>query len=340
MNAPRRPDSRNAVSEAALAAEHWRRELQGMDPHPALQAVTAADLQAAFARVAWFGPTDDRRDPWLGAQLHTLQRANARRVCYLIGAAAVGPTRDGRSALHSARYGEYHNLCRDERFWDQPSVLERDGEAAGGYGYTGLLVSDRHVLTCWHGWESFSHRAHVAIFGYAMTARSDATPAVDARAVVPIAPYPWRQPAGEGRFAQDCSRDWVVLELAQPVAAARRVAPLRLASPQLGVECYTLGHPCGLPVKLADRARVLAVGDGYFRTDLDTFTGNSGSPVFDARTHALIGLVSEGQKDQGDFEPSPARGCYVSNRIDRHVTGQLSVPVTCFADALQTSGSA
>ena len=73
---------------------------------------------------------------------------------------------------------------------------------------------------------------------------------------------------------------------------------------------------------------------GAFRTSLDTFVGNSGSPVFDAGSDALVGRVVEGPKGQDDFEPAPARRCYVTNRIDGPAEGQLSVSAGCFAHAI------
>lgn len=326
---------------AAARAEAWRRSLHGMRPRAQLQQLDLDALRELAGEsspspelqpAAWFGPMDDRRDPLAGGPLPGAIRERARRTCYLIGAAAVATRRDGQVKLHSAGYGEYHNLCRDERFWSQPCVIERDGEALGGYGYTGLLIAPDLVLTCWHGWEAFSYRPHLALFDYALHADSRGPEWLSAEAVVEVAPYPERRPGGAAMTPaadDDASRDWVVLRLARPVRHLGTLAPLPLGTAASGDAVYTLGYPCGLPLKLADGAEVLTAGPRGFRANLDTFTGNSGSPVFDARTHALVGMVVEAQKGEGDFEPSPARGCYVTNRVDSHITGQLAVPASC-----------
>ncbi len=351
---------------AALRAEHWRRHVAGLAPHRRLAALDDATLAARLAAlpggddardaravagasanapqlapVAWFGPTDDRRDPWLDPDLAPAARRHAERTCYLIGTAAIATRSAGRLRLHHATYGEYHSLCRDDPFWDQPVALERLDGAPTDFGYTGYLLDAQTVLTCWHGWEHFSARAQVAVFGYARRdAHGDPLERPVAH-VLPVAAQPASDPgpaatgtSGIATPRGGSARDWVLLRLEHPVTHLGALAPPPLALPRAGRAVYTLGHPCGLPLKLADGARVLAVEGATFRADLDTFTGNSGSPAFDAATHALVGLVLEGQKDEGDFEPVPARGCYVARQVGRHLVGQSGVTTAAFAAAV------
>lgn len=346
---------------AALRAEHWRRHVAGLAPHPRLADLDDAALAARLAMlpaagevvadpfataprvapVAWFGPTDDRRDPWLAEEVPAAARRHAERTCYLVGAAAIATRRAGRLRLHHATYGEYHSLCRDDPFWDQPVALERLDGVPTDFGYTGYLVDAQTVLTCWHGWEHFSSRAQVAVFGYARRDAQADPLELPVSQVLPVAARPVSDP-GAAPVAADSAarprggspRDWVLLRLEHPVTHLGALEPPALALPRTGRAVYTLGHPCGLPLKLADRARVLAVDGASFRSDLDTFTGNSGSPVFDAASHALVGLVLEGQKDEGDFEPVPARGCYVAHQVGRHLVGQLGVTTAAFAAAV------
>jgi len=63
---------------------------------------------------------------------------------------------------------------------------------------------------------------------------------------------------------------------------------------------YVLGFPSGLPLKMADRAFVRAVSPkGYFVSNLDTFGGNSGSPVLNSNTHRVEGILVRGETDYG-----------------------------------------
>jgi hypothetical protein len=284
-------------------------------------------------RVAWFAPRDDRRDPAAVADWPAARRAHAARICYLVGASAVAARRAGRVSLHHEPYGAYNGLCRGEPFWDQPVVTERAGGASGDFGYTGYLVSEDTVLTCWHGWAYFSGRAQFAVFGYALRADGSVATELPASQLRAVAAYPAIKPPPAASRGS-CSGDWVLLRLEHPVTHLGPIAPPRVEAPRPGRAVYTLGHPGGLPLKVADGATILGVSVGAFRTTLDTSAGNSGSPVFDALTDALVGLVVEGQKGQDDFEPSPARRCYVEHRIDAPMTGQLSVPAGCFASAV------
>ena len=65
-----------------------------------------------------------------------------------------------------------------------------------------------------------------------------------------------------------------------------------------GDEIYMLGHPMGLPQKLAINADISDNSHhGYFYTSLDSFQGNSGSPVFNYQTHRIIGVLVSGFVD-------------------------------------------
>ena len=69
---------------------------------------------------------------------------------------------------------------------------------------------------------------------------------------------------------------------------------------------FVIGHPVGLPLKVAAGASVRDAGKiGYFVADLDTFGGNSGSPVFNTATKKIEGILVRGDTD---FIKSPA-GC-------------------------------
>ena len=67
-----------------------------------------------------------------------------------------------------------------------------------------------------------------------------------------------------------------------------------------------IGHPVGLPLKISAGASVRDASKvGYFVADLDTFGGNSGSPVFNTATKLIEGILVRGDDD---FLASPA-GC-------------------------------
>lgn len=59
-----------------------------------------------------------------------------------------------------------------------------------------------------------------------------------------------------------------------------------------------IGHPSGLPTVIADNAYVRENdNDFFFRANLDTFGGNSGSAVFNAETGVVEGILVRGERD-------------------------------------------
>lgn len=63
-------------------------------------------------------------------------------------------------------------------------------------------------------------------------------------------------------------------------------------------EIYMVGHPMGLPQKVALNASITN-GDpaSCFYTSLDAYQGNSGSPVFNFETNKVIGVLVSGMTD-------------------------------------------
>lgn len=271
------------------------------------------------------------RDPGFGAPLPTAVRLHLQRVCYLIGDAAIATRSASRLRLHHQVNGNFNGLCPQQPWWCQPIVIERSGEAFGSFGYSGYLLAPDLVLTCWHGWEHFQHARQLAIFDYLARHGCDVPVQLPPQAAVAIEPVPVLG-AEAGGDAPRCAGDWAVLRLAQRVG--RPVDAVAPAEPRLGGGAYVLGHPLGLPAKLTERGTILGVDGATFRIDVDTYTGNSGSPVFDADSHALIGIVVEGSPGAGDFTPQPRGQCYEYQRGGAKSGGTLCVAVSCFASRL------
>ena len=65
-----------------------------------------------------------------------------------------------------------------------------------------------------------------------------------------------------------------------------------------GEQLVVMGHPSGLPLKVASNAWVRDNSDEiFFVTNLDTFGGNSGSAVFNAKTGVVEGILVRGEND-------------------------------------------
>jgi V8-like Glu-specific endopeptidase len=72
-------------------------------------------------------------------------------------------------------------------------------------------------------------------------------------------------------------------------------AELEFKSPKVGDRVYVLGYPLGLPLKLSDDSLVThsRVLKNSFRHELDTFSVNSGSPIFNSN-NKIVGVHVRG----------------------------------------------
>jgi len=84
-----------------------------------------------------------------------------------------------------------------------------------------------------------------------------------------------------------------------------------------GDELVMIGHPSGLPTKIAAGAEVIAKTDGYFHANLDAFGGNSGSAVINATSGEVEGILVRGKRD---YKYDSSARCYRPNQLDDNQT--------------------
>lgn len=105
--------------------------------------------------------------------------------------------------------------------------------------------------------------------------------------------------------------DFAIIQLDRPVTDR---LPLKVNFEKLQVseekEIAVIGYPSGLPQKIADNAKIKEVVKFGCKTNLDTYGGNSGSPVFDKSSGDIIGILLRGQDD---FIFDSTNKCFRSN---------------------------
>lgn len=104
--------------------------------------------------------------------------------------------------------------------------------------------------------------------------------------------------------------------------------PLLFSNPQTGSSLAVIGHPEGGVKKIADACKVEKRADFAFYHQCDTFSGNSGSPVFNLDNHHLVGILVAGRTDKN------ADG---NNRVYRYgheIATDLSIFQRQFVDVL------
>lgn len=61
---------------------------------------------------------------------------------------------------------------------------------------------------------------------------------------------------------------------------------------------FMIGHPLGLPQIVSNSSEIVeSENSHFFKTKLDSFEGNSGSPVFNSKTFEVEGILVRGEED-------------------------------------------
>lgn len=179
----------------------------------------------------------------------------------------------------SQTLGKTYNLCAGQAFYEQPIV---------GTG-TAFIFSEKSMMTAKHVFER-DVKDYVVVFGYNIVQNNGVVEVFfDKNNLY----YPTKilHSADEldvVEFEVDRNFDRKALEYENSLKA------LKAASNEI----YMIGHPCGLPMKVALNATIEKnPHQQYFYTTLDSYQGNSGSPVFNFYTHKVIGVLVSGDKD-------------------------------------------
>lgn len=186
-------------------------------------------------------------------------------------------------------------VCESEPFANQPAAAN----------CSGFLVSENTLVTAGHCMTSQSKCSSYSwVFDYKVDASSDSEVVVDKSSV-----YKCKSIVSQNLDSVTMN-DYAVIEL-EKVVTDREPLTLRSGGkPVVGDELVVIGHPSGLPTKVADGGVVRSVNDVYLVASLDTYGGNSGSAVFNATDGVVEGILVRGATD---YVYDSSKGCRVSN---------------------------
>lgn len=106
--------------------------------------------------------------------------------------------------------------------------------------------------------------------------------------------------------------DYSLVKLDRVVEGRKPLRIRRLGKIDSKESLFVLGHPMGLPLVYTPNGNIRSnIGLNSFVTNLDTFSGNSGSPVLNASTNMVEGILVKGEEDL-DYDVE--LGCY-KNRV-------------------------
>ena len=186
------------------------------------------------------------------------------------------------SRLQTEPYGTGNGLCKEEPFYDQVTAAFCSGS----------LVAPDIIMTAGHCVTSESACADVKfVFGFAVTEKDKMPLTVATKDV-----YGCKQLLGREQINDGA--DWALVKLDRPVTG-HKVLRLNLTGAIANkTPIVVIGHPAGLPTKIAGGSEVRdASRTGYFVANLDTYGGNSGSAVFNAKTGLVEGILVRGEND-------------------------------------------
>lgn len=227
--------------------------------------------------------TDDRIDVY--------REGNAARVswaastCAIVYASDLTHEGDGTYTLDTYAYTVYGvGACAGEPFGTQPTAAFCSGFMVG----TDLIATAGHCV-------SASELPQIRfLFGFDMRNASDPVLSFSGGQVytgVEVVHH-----GGTGEY------DHAIVRMDRAITApgAKSLELRRTGSLAANETVGVIGHPSGLPKKIAFGANTVVRDNsaaGYFVANLDTYGGNSGSPVFNAVSGAVEGILVRGDQD-------------------------------------------
>lgn len=190
---------------------------------------------------------------------------------------------------------EIGRLCEDEKFIDQKVIANCSASLIG----TDTILSSAHCFTEDHPGRTCQDYA--VVFDYALLNQDDPY-------FIPDENMYFCEEMIYYNFAMDFSEDIMTFRLNRPVLD-RPLIQLKEEKPELQDELTMIGYPLGIFQKFVDGGvvRTLEHDRLTFKHNLDTFSVNSGGPVFDASSGQQVGVLVRGTGM--NFQRKPEREC-------------------------------
>ncbi len=257
-------------------------------------------------RIDVYEETDPQRLAWTAS------------TCALIDVSRMTQQPDGSWIISSP--GAYirgdRPACEWEPFGDQPTAAF----------CSGFVVGEDLIATAGHCYNTYPLGNVLFVFGFRMLDATTPRLAFLESEVYQGVEFVSRESSG--------NLDHCIVRVDRPITAPGAVPlPLRRHDViQPGTFVGVIGHPSGLPMKIAFGNTFVrdASNPYYFVANLDTYGGNSGSPVFNAAGGIVEGILVRGAPDF-----ILRTDCFESNVYDNDGgRGEDVTKTTVFAEAV------
>jgi hypothetical protein len=255
----------------AALAPHQNEALRNFDSET-IYRVLYADQKGIYNR-------DNRVDVFDLPEGQT--RIDADSVAALFSSTDLTDTGQGTSKLLTQNFGTSRKLCTGERFREQPT----------GAFCSGFLVAPDIFATAGHCVNAGNVDKVRFVFGFRMRDKDTAETVISNTEI-------YRGVQFIDGDLDHAGADWALVRVDRPVTNHPVVRIRRTGKIEDGQAVHVIGHPVGLPAKFADGAIVRDNRPNeFFVANLDTYGGNSGSPVFNSETHEVEGILVRGERD-------------------------------------------
>jgi V8-like Glu-specific endopeptidase len=248
----------------------------------------------SFAQDSWVDKViygvDDRKDIFESTNEMYKQLANSTAA--MISNSSLSSQIDDTVLVKTTSL-EQDGICSDARFAKQPA----------GASCSGFLVGDKYLVTAGHCIQNLNDCDRYSwVFGYANITEEKLTQIVPKSEV-----YRCNQIVSRV-LDRSTYNDYALIELDRVVVGHTPLKFRKKGKIADKANLVVIGHPSGLPTKIADGANVRSNTNKYFfQATLDTFGGNSGSAVFDANTGVVEGILVRGETD---YVNDSVQNCY------------------------------
>lgn len=221
---------------------------------------------------------DDRLDYYQVADV--AWKAKADSTVALIRSSSLD-TQGAVTNIKSVHYGQSMGLCTSEPYYEQETAAF----------CSGFLLTPDTIVTAGHCIRSQDSCASTKfVIGFRLEAAGQLPRQVASDQVYSCATlvHSVASPLGE---------DFAVVKLDRAVTQVQPLAFRQTGTLTIDDALTVIGHPAGLPLKVAGGATVRSMGPEFLVANLDTYGGNSGSAVFNSSTGEVEGILVRGETD-------------------------------------------
>ncbi len=208
-------------------------------------------------------------------------------------------------------------VCATERYRDQPAASV----------CSGTLIAPDLMLTAAHCYTNASTCQHASwVFGFHESKNGKYK--IKNKEIYGCKEVVYRA------FDIKKGLDFAIVKLDRKVKGHSPVSLRQEGSADINTRLVLIGHPRGLPTKIADDAFITSIKDGsILMSNVDAYTGNSGSGVFNAESGFLEGVLSYGNED---YEENEELTCFTSQVYRMQDGGEAIMKIDPVRDFLKT----